>query len=288
MLLAAFLFSVMSVAVKYASAGFSSAELVMFRGLVGALMMAVVLRAQGVSLRSTVPAMHAWRVLVGVLSLGGWFYSIAHLSLASATTLNFTSSVWIGAFIAVGALHHSREPGQMRRLAPLLLSVLIGFAGVALVLQPALAGDQLVPGVVGLLSGLTSGWAYMLVTSLGRVGEPASRTVFYFAMGSMLGGALATLAGGLSAWSWPSAIWLLPIGVLASLGQWCMTRAYSHGAALVVANLQYSGVIFAVAFGALLFGERITWHGWLGMALIVASGIAATAWRSRATAGAPG
>jgi S-adenosylmethionine uptake transporter len=282
MLLAALLFSVMSVAVKYASAGFSSAELVMFRGLVGVAMMAAVLRAQGVSLRTDVLAQHAWRSLVGVLSLGGWFYSIAHLDLATATTLNFTSSVWIGAFITGAALLRRREPGQLRRQGPLLASVLIGFAGVALLLRPALESEQWVAGLVGLLSGLTSGWAYMLVSGLGRACEPASRTVFYFALGSTLGGALATLATGLSAWSWPSAVWLLPIGVLASLGQWCLTRAYSHGATLVVANLQYAGVIFAVALGALLFDEAITWHGWLGMALIVASGIAATALRGRA------
>jgi S-adenosylmethionine uptake transporter len=242
--------------------------------------MAAVLRMQGVSLRSPVPLMHAWRSLVGVISLWGWFYSIAQLSLATATTLNFVSSVWLGAIFAFGALLR----GRVHRLMPLLCAVLAGFAGVALVLQPTLADDQWLAGLIGLLSGLLAGWAYMLVSVLGRVGEPESRTVFYFALGTALGGVLACAVQGFSAWDWPAALWLLPVGVLASLGQWCMTRAYTQGATLVVASLQYSGVIFAVIFGVFLFNESIVWQGWLGMALIVASGIAATAWRSRAPA----
>ena len=280
MVLAAFLFSLMSVAVKYAAVGFTSAELVMYRGLIGVLLMAALLRMQGVSLRSPVPLMHAWRSLAGVISLWGWFYSIAQLSLATATTLNFMSSVWLGALFAFGALMR----GRVHRLLPLLCAVLAGFAGVALVLQPTLADDQWLAGLVGLLSGLLAGWAYMLVSSLGRAGEPESRTVFYFALGSALGGVLACTVQGFSAWNWPAAGWLLPVGVLASLGQWCMTRAYTQGATLVVASLQYSGVIFAVVFGVFLFNESIVWQGWLGMTLIIASGIAATAWRSRASA----
>jgi S-adenosylmethionine uptake transporter len=80
----------------------------------------------------------------------------------------------------------------------------------------------------------------------------------------------------------------VPLGILASLGQLAMTRAYSRGATLVVANLQYSGLLFGAIFGVTLFGDRITASGWIGMALIVASGIAATVLRARAAPDAPG
>jgi S-adenosylmethionine uptake transporter len=66
-----------------------------------------------------------------------------------------------------------------------------------------------------------------------------------------------------------------------------MTRAYSHGATLVVANLQYSGLVFGAAYGLLLFDEAITATGWLGMGLIVASGVAATVLRQRAAPNSP-
>jgi len=87
--------------------------------------------------------------------------------------------------------------------------------------------------------------------------------------------------------TWQAAAWLLPIGVLASLGQWCMTRAYSHGHTLVVASLQYSGIVFAALYSLLLFGDQIPLMAWLGMALIVASGVAATVLRERAMPDTP-
>jgi S-adenosylmethionine uptake transporter len=71
------------------------------------------------------------------------------------------------------------------------------------------------------------------------------------------------------------------MGVLAALGQWCMTRAYNEGATMVVANLQYSGIVFSALFGLFLFGDQIPFIGWAGMCVIVFSAIAATALRAR-------
>ena len=66
-----------------------------------------------------------------------------------------------------------------------------------------------------------------------------------------------------------------------------MTRAYSHGATLVVANLQYSGIVFGALYSLLLFGDEIPLTGWVGMAPDLASGIAATVLRARAAPDAP-
>jgi S-adenosylmethionine uptake transporter len=74
---------------------------------------------------------------------------------------------------------------------------------------------------------------------------------------------------------------LLPMGILAALGQWCMTRAYNDGATMVVANLQYSGIVFSALFGLFLFGDQIPWIGWAGICVIVISAIAATVLRAR-------
>jgi drug/metabolite transporter (DMT)-like permease len=168
-----------------------------------------------------------------------------------------------------------------------VLTVLAGFAGVVLMLRPTIDQQQAFAGLIGLLSGLLSAFAYLQVMALGKIGEPEVRTVFYFAAGSAVAGGLAMLVTGVSAWDWAHAWWLLPMALLASLGQWCMTRAYSQGATLVVANLQYSGIVFGALYSVLLFGERLPWIGWAGMALIVASGIAATVLRARAAPEAP-
>ena len=134
---------------------------------------------------------------------------------------------------------------------------------------------------------MTSALAYLQVSALSKAGEPETRTVFYFSLGAVVAGALGMAFVGVSSWQWPSALWLLPIGFLAVLGQLCMTRAYASGATLVVANLQYSGIVFAGIYSLTVFGDRLPFVGWLGMALIIASGVTATWLRARAVPDAP-
>ncbi|QNP59344.1 DMT family transporter [Paenacidovorax monticola] len=294
MVLASFLFASMGVCVKIASAHFNAAELVCYRGFIGMAILWALARSQGVTLATRYPGMHAWRSLVGVVSLGAWFYAIGHLPLATAMTLNYMSSVWIAAFLVGGALLAWRPAATAPRpplQAPLVLTVLAGFAGVVMMLRPNIDPNQMFAGLVGLLSGLSAAFAYMQVVALSRLGEPETRTVFYFAMGSAIAGGAAMTVTGMSAWpGWP-ALWLLPIGILAAGGQLCLTRAYASArtqrGTLVVANLQYSGIVFAGLYSVLLFGDDIPLIGWVGMALIVASGIVATILRARAAPGTP-
>lgn len=290
MVAGSFFFATMAVGIKFASASFGTLELVFYRGIVSVIFMAVVLRASGTPLRTPVPMMHVWRSIIGILALSSWFYAIAHLPVATAMTLNYMSGVWVAAFIVGGALLY----GQAQRQGPLLGTVLLGFAGVVMTLRPTIDHDQLFAGVVGLLSGMGAALAYMQVTALGKAGEPEVRTVFYFSVGTVVVGAMGALftaaTTGLTPWSEISptaAAWVIPIGVLASLGQWCMTRAYSHGATLVVASMQYSGIVFAAIYSLVLFGDQIAPIGWAGIATIVTSGILATALRARAMPNTP-
>ncbi len=286
MILASLFFATMSVCIKFASSHFHTFELVFYRGLIGMVFMASLCRIQGVSLRTSVPLMHVWRSAIGVMSLSAWFYAIAHLPLATAMTLNYMSGVWVAAFLVGGTLVMGRLQDATRQ-GPIVLTVIAGFAGVVMILRPTIEQNQLFAGVIGLLSGLGAAMAYMQVAALGRIGEPESRTVFYFSVGTTVVGGVTTAFTSASPWVWPQTWWLLPVGMLAALGQLCMTKAYSHGATLLVANLQYSGIVFAALYGLFLFGDLIPPIGWMGMALIIASGIAATALRNRALPQAP-
>ena len=283
MLLGAAFFATMGVCVKFGSEHFNSAELVFYRGVVGLVFMAAVARQQKVSVRTQYLGMHVWRSVIGVVSLSAWFYAISKLPLATSMTLNYISSVWVAAFIVGGSLVNWK-PGQGQSLAsqgPLALTVIAGFTGVVMVLRPTMAQDQIYAGLIGLMSGFFAVFAYMQVTALGRVGEPETRTVFYFTIGTLIAGLVGMAFMGVSTWEWAHAVWLVPVGVFASLGQLCLTRAYSQGATLVVANLQYSGIVFAALYSLLLFGDDIPLIGWMGMALIIASGITATLLRAR-------
>lgn len=159
-------------------------------------------------------------------------------------------------------------------------------AVVPTMLRPTMQADQLMGGLLGLLSGVVSALAYLQVSALSRAGEPETRTVFYFSFGATLVGAIGMFWSGLSPWG-PHAWWLLPIGLLAVLGQLCMTRAYASGATLVVANLQYMGIVFAGIYSIVIFDDQLPLVGWLGMALIIASGITATMLRAKTIAKPP-
>jgi drug/metabolite transporter (DMT)-like permease len=260
MIVASLLFALMGVCVKLASAHYTAGEIVLYRGLVGALTITLLTRWRGGSLRTAVPAMHFWRSLTGVCALCLWFY-------ATAMTLNYMSSIWMALFLIGGAI----ALGGSRVDARLVCTVLAGFAGVACVLQPAIERDQLRGGLAGLLSGVLAAMAYLQVTALGRAGEPDYRVVFYFSVGGVAAGALTTpLTGGLH-----GLLLLAAIGVLATAAQLMMTRAYGTGRTLVNASLQYLGIAWSFLFGVLWFDDAVTALALAGMVLIAAAGITA-------------
>ena len=273
MALGALFFAIMGVCIKLASQGYGTLEIVFYRGLTGVVLFSALLWLRGTPLATPVPLLHVRRNLAGITAMSLWFYAIGHLPFATSMTLNTMSSVWLGMLVIVAAWW------KTRRIAYpwLFVAVLCGFVGVVLLLNPRMAGNDPLAALLGLISGMMSAVAYLQVSALGRAGEPETRTVFYFSLGTTLVGLVGVLLfSGFSPLEWRTA-WLLPAtGIFASLGQWCMTRAYTRGSTLVVATLQYLGIVYASLFSLWLFHERLEPAAWLGMVIIVLSGIAAT------------
>lgn len=278
MVAASMLFAAMGVCVKMASAYYGSGEIVMYRGLVGALLLYVIGRWRGVSMRTAEPVRHVLRSATGVAALALWFSAIAGLPLAAAMTLNYTSSLWLAVFLAVGSLV-AGMPAADRRLA---LATVVGFIGVLLVLRPALADFRLGFGLAGLLSGMVSAAGYLQVRGLARAGEPEHRIVFYFSLGCVVGGGALAMATGWHAHRWAGIGWMLAVGLFSTAGQIMLTRAYARGSTLANASLQYLAIVFAFACDALLFGHAVAGIAAVGIVLVVAAGVAATMLRAAA------
>ena len=285
MLCASFMFAAMGAGVKLASSLYSTSEIVMYRGIIGTLLLLPLVRLQGGTLRTPFPREHLWRSIVGVVSLWMWFYAISALPLATAVTLNYMAPIWLSAFMLVSGWWRGKGIPEW----PLLLAVAASFGGVTLVLQPAVAGNQWLGGLVAIGSSVVAAVAYLQVRRLGQMGEPEYRVVFYFSATMALAGLIGTpfengVAAPFHALTWRGAGLMLAIGIPALLAQIAMTRAYRVGKVLVVANLQYTGIVFSSLWGMLLWGDVFDWHVWLGMAVILASGIAATFYNTRRTA----
>ncbi|MGY1490012.1 DMT family transporter [Methylobacillus pratensis] len=265
MLVAAFFFAIMGVLVKLGAAKFSSAELVFYRSLFGLLFIVVVARYRQVSLKTHLLNTHMKRAILGFASLICFFFAISELPLATAITLNYTSPLFLA--MALPFMLHEKP----RKI--LLLAVVLGFVGVALLLKPSLHMDELIAGAIGLLSGAMAGIVYVHVTQLGRAGEPDWRTVFYFTLVCTIGGGLWMLFYRFTPLDWPDLPLLLGLGVSATIAQLALTRAYRTGSPLVVGSLAYTTVVLASLFGILIWNETLSSDRWLAVGLIILSGI---------------
>ena len=268
MIVAGFLFATMAVFVKLGAAHFDAAELAFYRSVVTLLMALGVVKMAGGTVRTQHMNWHLSRGLTGGISLIGYFYAIAKLPLATAQTLNYTSPI----FLVIATVLILRE-----KFSPwLIVAVILGFAGVSLVLQPSFAGGDMFPAVIGLLSGVIAAWAYVSVRALGRAGEPDSRVVFWFGVtGTVLCGLWQLVFSTFHRITWENIWLLLGMGVSATLAQLAMTRAYRLGNTLVASALSYSNLVFGAAFTLAIFRQDLTALEWAGMAVIISSGLMA-------------
>lgn len=265
MLVAGFLFACMGLLVKLGASHFSSIELVFYRSLVGFLLVATSTSLMRRKLQSPHLPRQIVRASLGFIALLLFFECIHRLPLASAITLNYTSPLFLA---VLSPLLLGENASKV-----LYLSLLIGFAGIVLLLKPDLQQGQYLATGIGLLSGLLAGIVYTQVTQLGRLGEPDWRTVFYFCLVSTVGSGAILLVQG---FHWPDLAQLpilLGVGMTATLAQLAMTRAYRTGHPVIVGSLAYSTVAFASLFGFFMWHEALSPWQWLGIALVVAGGM---------------
>jgi len=275
MIAASVLFACMGVCVKLGAAQFSAAELVFYRGFISLLLIYGYMRWAGLRVATPHWRLHVTRSVSGFISLVMYFFAISLIPLATAVTLNYTSPLFLALLLAFW---------QRERVGKgLALATLAGFFGVVLLLRPTWQADQMWGGLLGLGSGVISSVAYLHVRKLGEVGEPEGRTVFWFSLVSTLGGLPWVLVSNpFHGMTSSGVLLLLGVGGFGAAAQLCMTRAYRQGKALAVASFAYTTVVFSSLFGYGLWGERLTPMALGGIALIVGSGLIATAFSQTA------
>lgn len=255
----------MGVFVKLGAPYFSHIELVFYRSFFGLLIVFFIMRQQRISLVTPHWRNHLWRGISGTVALALFFYCITVLPLATAITLNYTAPM----FLTLLTMLIFKDKFH----APLTFAIGTGFCGVVLLLHPTLQQDQLLTGLFGLISGFLAGVAYFNVKQLGLLGEPDTRTVFYFSLTASIGSGLWMLFDTVHVITTQGLLILLGLAFTATLAQLAMTRAYRVGKTLVVSSLAYSTIVFASLFGIILWNETLPVTSWAGMAFIIASGV---------------
>ena len=269
MLVAGALFATMGTFAKFLGSHFSGAELALYRSAIALVLLGCFVMVKRVPLATPFWQGHIWRGVTGTISLIGYFYAMTKLPLATAITLNYTSPI----FLTILSTILLKEKFRPR----LVFAIALGFTGVALLLRPTFEGENAHAGFIGLASGFFAACAYVNVKKLGEAGEPEWRVVFYFAVAGTIGSAIfqALTEFEFHSINTVNAAYLLGLGLVATVAQLAMTRAYHSGNTLVVGAFAYSTVIFASLSGIVFFNEVLPPIAWVGMAIIIVSGILA-------------
>lgn len=260
-----FLFAGMGVGIRFLADEVPNEVLVFFRNILGLGLLAPWLFRDGLpGLRTQVPHLHLLRGVAGLAAMYCFYYAIMRLPLAEAMVLLLGAPLYIP---LIGLLW-LKEPVPAR----VWLGVALGFGGVLVMMRPGLAGIS-TPVALALLGGFFAAIVQVTIRRLSRT-EPTLRIVFYFAFTGTLLSALP-LAW---AWSTPSPhalVGLLAVAVCSTLGQVCLTQGLSMASVARLGIFSYFSVIFAAAFGWLLWQEPITHWQVAGSLLILLAGLLA-------------
>jgi S-adenosylmethionine uptake transporter len=258
------LFACYDVSIKFLGGGYNALQILFFATLMGIPVVfayALWSRDQG-SLKPRFPGWMALRT-AGII-LNGIFgtYAFATLPLAQCYAIFFTMPIFIALF-AVPILGERID--SVRGAA-----VLVGLLGVIVALNPG--ASPLVPAHgAALLAAVLGSLNYIILRKTG--GQERSVVLLIYPM-------LATLA--VVAVALPFVYVPMPLhdlsltaamALFAFVGYLLIIEAYRRARAIVVAPMQYSQILWAALFGALLFDEVPTLATLAGSALIIASGL---------------
>ncbi|MCW5745172.1 MAG: DMT family transporter [Alphaproteobacteria bacterium] len=272
--LAVALFSAMDAIVKALGARYPTLQIMLCRSVVGMLPVLWLMQAAGGwrTLRTRQPLLQLGRVILSFLSLFGFFYLFPLMPLAELYAISFAAPFFMTA-LAVPML--GEQVGWRRWCA-----VAVGFAGVMIIVRPGTAAFHplslavlaatfcyaLSMVCVRRLSRTDSDHTTIMAHSIATIGLCGVLIVGNGLAGSPLG----------TLWIWPTAVdwlWLGAIGVTGGFAQILVTRAWRLAPAAVLAPFDYVAIIFALAFGWLFWREIPTPWLWMGLPLIIGSGL---------------
>lgn len=198
------------------------------------------------------------RGVSGSIGLIFFFYTLQHIPLASAVTIQYLSPIFttlLGIFIV------------KEKVRPVkFLYFALAFGGVIIIegVDPRVSSGFL---LIGVASAFFSGLAYNIIRKLKNTEHPLV-IVLYFPLVTL---PIATIYC-FFYWVWPSGwdwLFLLGVGIFTQFAQYFMTMAYQNANLAKIASLNYIGILYALGFGFIFFDERFNLLTYFGMALVL-------------------
>ena len=284
-----FAISINDMLIKQLSDGYPLHEIVFARSFIGLIIGLVLVQLEGGwhILKTSQPGWHLLRGLMVVIANMTFFLALAAIPLADATAIFFIAPLFI-TLLSIPVL--GEKVGVMR-----LSAVAVGFIGVIIMQRPwadpqSLQASRLVL-LLPVVSALTYALNQLMTRKLGVRSKASALSVYLqcvFIIVS-LGFFVATGDGRfvtadsapstqflLRAWVWPESgdIWVfLALGLNVAVIGYCLSQAYRIADVATVAPFEYIGLPMAVFWGIIIFGDIPMWEIWLGIGLILLSGL---------------
>ena len=258
-------FSLMDVCLKLLSPHYPAMQVAALRGLTSLplVLLWIALTGGFAQVRPRRWLLHLLRGVLAVLMLSSFAFALRDLPLAEAYSLFFVAPLLVTA-LAVPLL--GERVGWRRWVA-----ILIGLAGVLVVLRPDAARMSNLGSAAVLVAAVSYALSAITVRVLGRT-ESTQSMVFWMI-------SLLTIFAVASAWnSWAQVRLedtpiLLTLAISGALGQYAITEAFKHSDASIVVPFDYTALIWGIGFDWLIWHTTPDRMMLIGASIIIASGL---------------
>ncbi len=282
---AGFAFTTNDMAIKWLSGDYPLHQIILARSVIAVLLtLAILVPLEGGyrNLLSSRWRLHLLRGGAVVLANMAFFLGLASLPLGEATAIFFVAPLLI---TALSAVMLAERIGPRRSLA-----VLVGFAGVLVMLRPGTDAFK-TAALLPLAAALCYALVQILTRKLGNTERASTMAVYIQVCFVIVSGGFGLVAGDgrfagpdagpqidflLRAWVWPpasDAAIMLALGLLSSLGGYLMSQGYRLSEAALAAPFEYAALPLAVFWSVLIWGDWPEPVAWLGIALICGAGL---------------
>lgn len=267
-------FSVMAVAGREVSHALDTFEIMMYRSLVGVMIVVSLAVATG-TMRQVNTARLGTHLIRNVAHFTGqnlWFLAVTLIPLAQVFALEFTTPIWV-------ILLSPFVLGE--RLTPIrAIAALLGFIGILIVARPDMTGIN--TGVItAASSAIFFAVTIMLTKRLTRHEEIVSILFWLTTMQLVMGLATAGYDGDIAVPDLRTGPWVFIIGCAGLLAHFCLTKALSIAPATVVVPIDFIRLPTIAVVGMLVYGEAIDIWVLVGATIIFGGNYLNLWWETR-------
>ena len=257
-------FSMMAVAGREVSFALDTFEIMLFRSVVGVIIVAFAAVAFGTwhQINGQQFSLHFARNIMHFIGQNLWLYAVTVIPLAQVFALEFTSPIWV---ILLSPLLLGERITLIRAAAALM-----GFIGVLVVTRPDMAGIN--TGVIMAASSAIF-FAFTIIFTKRLTRTQSITCILFYLTVLQLGFGLITAGhdGDIALPNTETLPWLVLIGVAGLLGHFCITKALEIAPATVVVPIDFVRLPVIAIIGMLAYGEILDLWVLLGSGIIFAS-----------------